>query len=159
MGKEMMLQTLPQRQGPPLAVPSGRIRVQEGASIQSVSSVDFFCGTCANFSLDNFMDYSAEGCRNSFTAGQTTRMHQTIMVYRSQPRPSLFALHYLRNNFSRNGATLYTLTGTFSRTFYLHCYQIVTTSGPCFGCNLASTWLLLLIAIFNNKGTSKQSFM
>lgn len=33
--------------------------------------------------IHNFMDYSAEGCRNSFTAGQATRMRQTILVYRS----------------------------------------------------------------------------
>jgi hypothetical protein len=32
---------------------------------------------------DNFMDYSAEGCRNSFTPGQVARMHSAISAYRS----------------------------------------------------------------------------
>jgi hypothetical protein len=42
--------------------------------------------TCPGGGVDpihNFMDYAAEGCRNSFTAGQTTRMHQAILAYRS----------------------------------------------------------------------------
>ncbi|KAF8965980.1 pregnancy-associated plasma protein-A-domain-containing protein [Flammula alnicola] len=42
--------------------------------------------TCAGPGVDpihNFMDYSDEDCRNSFTEGQITRMHSAILAYRS----------------------------------------------------------------------------
>ena len=41
--------------------------------------------SCPDALLDNFMDYTAEDCRESFTEGQSARMHQCL----EEQRPAL----------------------------------------------------------------------
>ncbi len=37
---------------------------------------------CANAQIENYMDYTAQDCKNTFTAGQTSRMRNTLYVQR-----------------------------------------------------------------------------
>ncbi len=37
---------------------------------------------CANAQIENYMDYTAQECKNTFTAGQTSRMRNTLYVQR-----------------------------------------------------------------------------
>ena len=38
---------------------------------------------CENAQIENYMDYTAQDCKNTFTAGQTARMRNTLYVQRS----------------------------------------------------------------------------